>query len=194
MARRTNTRTVYLRRKRSGKTNYRTRLRLLSSKRPRLVVRKSLKNLILQVVDYAPVGDRIILCVRSCDLKKLGWKGSGNSLPACYLLGSLLGMRAREKNIRGCILDIGLQSSIKGCGLYAVLKGAVDVGFDIPHSASVFPDEKRIRGEHIAEFAKKLKEDMSKFDRQFSEYAKRSFDPEKLPSHFDEIKKKIRGE
>lgn len=194
MARKTNTRTVYFRRKRNSKTDYRTRLKLLLSRKPRLVVRKTLKNMILQIVEYSPSGDRIILFVCSRDLKKFGWKASGNNLPACYLIGCLLAVEAKKKNIGECVLDIGMQPSIKGCRLYAVLKGVIETGFKVPYSDSVFPDNKRISGEHIAEFAKKLKQEKEKYERQFSVYLKNNFDPETLPAHFDEIKKKIRGE
>lgn len=193
MPRKINARTVYFRRKRSGKTNYRSRLRLLLSRKPRIVARKSLKNLVLQIIDYTSTGDKVILSVHSRDLKKLGWKASGNNLPACYLLGTLLAVKAKEKNINECILDIGMQSSIKGCKLYAVLKGIVDSEFKIPYSDSVFPDEKRIKGEHVAVLAKNLKSDDAKFKKQFSLYVKNGFDPEQLPDHFEEIKNKIRG-
>ncbi|MBD3361937.1 50S ribosomal protein L18 [Candidatus Woesearchaeota archaeon] len=193
MSRKINTRTVYYRRKRVGKTNYKSRLKLLLSRKPRLVIRKSLKNMLLQVVDYSPGGDKVVLTVNSCDLKKLGWKASGNNLPACYLLGALFAKKAKEKNIPECVLDIGLQPSIKGCRLYSVLKGIVESDFKVPFSDSVFPDDKRVSGEHIAGLAKVLKSDETKFKKQFSVYLKNSLDPENLPSHFEEIKNKIRG-
>jgi large subunit ribosomal protein L18 len=144
-------------------------------------------------VDFDARGDKVILSVHSHDLKKFGWKASLNNLPACYLLGIILAVKAKEKNIAECVLDIGMYSSIKGCRLYSVLKGAVDAGFKIPYSDSVFPDDKRVRGEHIAGFAKGLKSDEAKFNKQFSSYLKNGFDPENLPAHFDDIKNKIRG-
>ncbi|MBW2968512.1 50S ribosomal protein L18 [Candidatus Woesearchaeota archaeon] len=193
MPRKINTKTVYYRRKRIGKTNYRSRLKLLLSRQPRLVIRKSLKNLILQIVDYSQKGDVVLVSVHSRDLKKLGWKAGSNNLSACYLLGMLLAVRAKEKNIGNCVLDIGLNPSIKGCKLYSALKGAADAGFKIPFSDSIFPVDKRIRGEHIADFAKTLKSEQDRFNRQFSLYIKNGLDPEQLPVHFDEIKNKIRG-
>jgi len=187
------TRTILYRRKRAGKTNYKSRIRLLLSRKPRLVVRRSLKNLFLQVVEYSPEGDKVLLSVCSRDLKDKGWKASGNNLPACYLLGVMLALRCREKGIAQCILDIGMTSSIKGCRIYSAVKGAVDSGLNIPHSDAVFPDKKRVRGEHIAEFAKSIKSDEAKFNKQFSLYLKNGLDPESLPAHFDEIQKKLRG-
>lgn len=186
--------TVQNRRKREGKTDYRMRIKLLLSKKPRLVIRRSLKNILLQVIDFAPAGDRVLLSAQSGDLVKLGWKGNTNNLPACYLCGYLLGKKAQKKKIGECILDIGMQTSVKQCSLYAALKGAVDAGLKITHSKEIFPDEKRVKGEHIAAYAKMLKADKSKFDKQFAGCNKRSLDAEKIASHFTEIKAKIEAQ
>lgn len=183
--------TVAKRRKRQGKTDYKKRINLLMSKMPRLVIRKSLKNILLQAVDYSSDGDKVLLTINSKDLQKLGWKANANNLPACYLCGYLFGKKAVEKKIKKCMLDLGMQSSVKKASLFAALKGAVDAGLDIPHSENVFPDEKRIRGEHIVNYAKALKEDKARYEKQFSKCIKSGFDPEKMPSHFDEIKAKI---
>lgn len=193
MVRQQNTRTIAFRRKREGKTNYRSRIRLLLSEKPRFVVRKSLKNLVIQLIQYSPQGDKVLLSVHSHELKKLGWKASLNNIPACYLLGLLTGIKAKEKKITECILDIGMTPSIKGSCLYSALKGAIDSGLNMPFSDVVFPDEKTIRGEIIAKYAKQLKADKARFARQFSLYLKNGLDPETLPVHFDDIKKKIRG-
>lgn len=167
-----------------GKTDYRKRLKLLSSKKPRLVVRKSLKQLRAQIVEFDPKGDRTLVFVSSQDLKKFGWPNPSNNLPSAYLVGLLVGKKALKKKIKSAIMDIGLHPSTKGSRIYAVLKGALDAGLSIPHSPDILPSEKRIRGEHIVEYAKKLKGD--KYKRQFS-----SFRPEKLPQIFEEIKAKI---
>lgn len=45
---------VPFRRRREGKTNYHKRLKLLKSKKPRLVVRKTLNHHIAQIVVYDP--------------------------------------------------------------------------------------------------------------------------------------------
>ena len=193
MARQQNTRTIAFRRKREGKTNYRSRIRLLLSKKPRFVVRKSLKNVVIQLIQFSPQGDKVLLSVHSHELRKLGWKASLNNIPACYLLGFITGIRAKEKKITECILDIGMTPSIKGSCLYSALKGAVDSGLNMPFSDVVFPDAKTIRGEAIAKYAKHLKADKARFAKQFSLYLKSGLDPETLPSHFDEIIKNIRG-
>ena len=41
---------IEFRRKREGKTDYKRRLRLLLSNKPRLVIRVSLKNIIIQIL------------------------------------------------------------------------------------------------------------------------------------------------
>ncbi|RLF87802.1 50S ribosomal protein L18, partial [Thermococci archaeon] len=76
--------------------------------------------------------------------------------------------------------------------VFAVLKGAVDAGLNVPHSPEIFPEDYRIRGEHIANYAKMLKEqDEERFRRQFGGYLEKGLDPEKLPEHFEEVKARI---
>jgi len=183
--------TVAKRRKRKGKTDYKKRIALLKSKKPRLVIRKSLKNILLQVVEFVPSGDKVVLSVTSSDLKKLGWKANTNNLPASYLCGYLLGTKAASKKRKEVVLDFGIQSSIKKGALFAALKGAIDAGLKVPHSENVFPEEERITGVHISKYAKLLKENKEKYEKQFSASIKQGFDPENLPAHFDDIKAKI---
>lgn len=183
--------TVEYRRKREGKTDYRKRMKLLAAKKPRLVIRKSLKNLLMQVIEYSSKGDIVIVSAHSRDIVKLGWKANLNSIPACYLCGYLLGKKALQKKIPECILDMGMQTSIKGNAIYAALKGAVDAGLKIPCSKEIFPDEKRIKGEHISAYGKLLKGNKEKYDKQFSACVKKAFDAENIVSHFEEIKSKI---
>ncbi len=134
--------------KRTGKTNYHKRLRLLMSGKPRLVIRKSLTNMTTQIVKYGPEGDKVDLCAHSSELKKFGWNKNKGNIPSAYLTGLLLGIKAKKKGIDNLILDIGVQKP--GQRIYAVLKGAVDAGLNIPHSEDILPDEKRVRGEHIS--------------------------------------------
>lgn len=184
-----NTYTVKYRRKREGKTNYKTRLRLIASGKPRLVVRKSLKNILVQIVEFHPTGDRVLASASSRELRKHGWKGSLSNTPAAHLTGLLLASKKKME----CVLDIGMNVSVKGAVLYGALKGAVDGGMSVPHSDEVIPDESRIRGEHIAAYAKKLKENKAAYERQFSKYLKEGFDPETMPAHVDEMRKKLGG-
>ena len=97
--------TLY-RRKREGRTNYKKRLSLLKNKKPRLIIRKTNNQIILQIADYALEGDKIICGVNSNVLKKQGWKYSSKSLPACYLAGLLLGKKALAKKINHALLPL----------------------------------------------------------------------------------------
>jgi large subunit ribosomal protein L18 len=142
--------TVKYRRRREGKTDYKKRLELLKSKKDRLVIRKTNKQLILQVIRYNQDGDKVLVTVQSRDLKKHGWKHSTKNLPAAYLSGILLAKRASEKNISEAIIDLGLNQPLKGSRLFAAVKGTIDGGMKIPVNDKVFPPENRIKGEHIS--------------------------------------------
>jgi large subunit ribosomal protein L18 len=147
---------VEYRRRREGKTNYRKRLNLLKSGKPRLVIRKSNKYIIAQIVEYMLDGDRVIVTAHSSELKKkFQWKFSTKNTPASYLTGLLCGYKAKARNISKAILDIGLNPSVKGSRIYATMKGVLDAGIEIPHSDEVLPNEARIRGEDIATYTKK---------------------------------------
>ena len=73
-----NSYTVPYRRKRKGATSYKTRLRLIQSGKPRLVIRKSLRNIRLQIIEYSSNNDKVLFSASSAELKKLGWKPKYN--------------------------------------------------------------------------------------------------------------------
>lgn len=153
--------TIY-KRKRERKTNYKKRLKLLFSGKPRLVVRKSLKNIIAQIVEYTKSGDKTLISAHTREFIKLGWKSARRNTPLAYLLGLSIANKAKKKNIKEVILDIGMSEAIKNSLSFAVLKGALDGGLKIKHSPDILPNEKRISGEHIKNFDietfKKIKE------------------------------------
>ncbi len=181
-----------LKRRRSGQTDYRKRLKTLLSRKPRLVVRKSLKHIRVQLASYDPKGDKITATAFSSELKKFGWEYSTNSLPASYLTGLLCGLRAKHNGISEAVLDIGISTPIKGSKLYAALKGAIDSGLGIPANPEIFPTDSRIKGEHIAAYSSKLKkENPEKYKKRFSAHLNKNLDPEKIPQIFEQVKKKI---
>ena len=140
------------RRRREGKTNYHVRYRLILSKKPRVVVRKSNASTTLQLVVAEQMGDKTLLTVNSKDLKNFGYTlGTGN-LPAAYLTGLLFGKKMLALGQKEGIADIGLHASTRGNRIYAAIKGVVDAGVNVPHSPEIFPDDERIRGEHIKEY------------------------------------------
>ncbi len=184
---------VPFRRRREGKTNYRLRRKLVISGLPRLVVRGSLNNISLQLVKSVYGGDRTLVSAHSRELvKKYGWKGHCGNVPAAYLTGLLLALKAKKIGVTRAILDIGLHPPVKGCRVFAALKGALDGEMEIPHGNGIFPSDERIRGEHIAEYAKQLLETKpERYAKQFSAQIKRGIRPEMLPKHFDEVKNAI---
>lgn len=191
---RTKIETVLYRRKREGKTNYKKRLAVLKSGKPRLVVRPSVKSITMQVIKYLPKGDIVVAAVNSRALAKMGWKASLCNTPAAYLTGMLIAKKAQEKKVTECVLDIGLVPSIRGSKVFAALKGAADNGLKIPLSEEIMPKEDRIKGAHIEAYAKKLaKESKEKYEKQFSGYLKAGIRPEDLPKMFDDIKNRIKG-
>ncbi len=184
--------TVAYRRKRSGKTNYKKRLTLLLSSKPRLVVRKSLKSTMMQLVEYNADGDKVLASACSKDLTKLGWKGSTSNLSSAYLTGLLLGQKAKKAKVSEAILDIGLNTPAKGSRLFASVKGVIDSGLKVPSGNEIFPSKDRIEGKHIVNYALHLqKSDKQKYEKQFSLYLKQGLKPETLVAHFAEIKNKI---
>lgn len=186
-------RTVKYRRKRLGKTNYYKRLKLLSSHIPRIVVRKSLNEIQLQLIEYKPEGDKVIISANSKELNKLGWNYPHSNLPASYLTGLLFGTKVKGK-VEKAIVDIGFNASIKGSKIYAAVKGVMDAGVNIDCSKEILPTEERIKGSHIAEYAKKLKQNENEYKKQFSKCIKNNAEPEDITKKFEEIKKKILSE
>jgi large subunit ribosomal protein L18 len=183
---------VPFRRRREGLTNYRKRRRLIISRKARLVVGKTNKHVIAQVVAARPQGDVTIAGADTRALAKFGWRGDENNTVAAYLLGLIMGYKARTRGVEKAVLDIGLHRPVAGARVFAVLKGALDAGLEIPHGEEVLPDDDRIKGAHVAEYAKRLKEENPElYKARFSRYLQRGLEPEKLPDHFEEVKKKI---
>ena len=140
---------VPFRRRREGKTDYHARFKLIISRKPRVVVRKSNANTNIQLVVAEQTGDKTLLTVNSKELKDFGYTLSKGNLPAAYLTGLLFGKKMLALGEKEGIADIGLNSSTRGNRVYAAIKGVVDAGVSVPHNPEIFPDEERIRGEHI---------------------------------------------
>ncbi len=184
--------TLPFRRKAAEKTNYKSRMRLLLSRKLRLVARLSSKNALAQLVETMPAGDKIIVSASSKELAKLGWKGNTGNISAAYLVGLMAAKKAKKAKAGEAVLDIGYQTSTHGSRLYAMLKGLIDGGLDIPHSDEVFPPDDRVAGKHIAAYAKQLKKDEpDRYKKYFSAYLKAGLAPEELDQHFESIKKKV---
>jgi large subunit ribosomal protein L18 len=147
------------RRRRESKTNYTKRLLLLKGNVPRLVIRKSNKYILLQVVESSGAQDKVICEVSTKEFLRYGWPkdkaGSLKSLAACYLGGMLLANKAKAKKVENVILDTGLIPSTKGSRIYAAVKGAVEGGLSVPHSEDILPSDEMI---NKFDFIEKVKE------------------------------------
>lgn len=176
------------RRRRAGRTDYQARLAMLKSGKPRLVVRKTSNYIKADVVEFDGVGDKVLATCSSKELEGFGWKGSGKNVSAAYLTGLLLSKKAGKRDV---IVDLGLQTSSKGSKLYALTKGAHDGGMLLKIS-SLSPTDDRIKGKHIAEYAKKLGE--GERSKKFSQYIKSGSDPREIEKMFDHVKAKIMGD
>jgi large subunit ribosomal protein L18 len=141
---------VHFRRRREGKTDYRVRLRLLTAGRFRAVVRCSGRRVRVALVDFDPVGDRVVAAADSSELAQIAFPpASLASTPAAYLTGYLAGLRAKAAGTEEAVLDAGLRRPTEGGRLAAALKGLLDAGLEIPHGEGQFPKADRLNGAHL---------------------------------------------
>lgn len=184
---------VPYRRRRKGKTDFHARRALVLSRIPRLVARGSLRYMMVQIVEAQPQGDKIIASAYSRELNKTyDWRGCSGNLPSAYLTGFLCGLRAAAKGVKKAILDIGLHPPTKGSRIFAALKGVMDAGVEVPCDKEKLPDDKRITGQHIVDYAKQLaSSEQETYQNQFSRYLTEKLLPEELPEHFSQVKEKI---
>ena len=181
--------TSTLRRIREKKTNYRKREKLLIGKKDFVTVNLSDQNVSAQLIRPHLLGDKVMASAHSNELLSYGWKGSRKNLPSCYLVGLLLGKKCIQKKITSTILYIGKRhftTKIAAC-----LKGLSEAGLEMPYSENILPSDDRIQGNHIAEYAKKLKTNEEVYKLRFSSYLGSGLEPEKYSAHFSEVKDKI---
>ena len=183
---------VPFRRRREGKTNYRTRRALVLSRVPRLVVRLTLKHALVQIIVAEAKGDKVIVSAHSRELvKKYGWLSNCGNVPSAYLTGLLCGYKAMKKGIDNAFLDVGLHIPSKGTRVFAALKGVLDAGIEVPAGEDIIPDENTINGSQIANYAVQLSSDPEIYTKKFSKILTKGIHPENLPEHFSVIKQKI---
>jgi large subunit ribosomal protein L5e len=205
-----------------------------NSPKYRLVVRVTNTNVICQIVAAKMVGDQTMAAAYSSELPLFGCKSGLTNYAACYATGLLLSRRlltklGLEKKYAGvketdgkvfevkdsedgprafkAVLDIGLARTTTGARIFGCLKGAVDGGLNIPHSASRFPGwnkekstldseklRQRIFGTHIAEYQRTLmKEDQDKYKQLFSRYAAAGLTPDGIVEMWKGVHAKIRA-
>ncbi|MEM0361673.1 MAG: 50S ribosomal protein L18 [Sulfolobales archaeon] len=180
-------------RRREGKTNYYKRYTMLKSgKDVRLVVRISNKHVVVQFIRFSARGDETLVGVSSKTLFRYGWKGYPNNTPATYLVGLIAGLKARKLGISYAVPDIGLHKPVRGSRVFAAIKGCIDAGIEVPVSKEVLPTDDRIRGEHIANYARELLSiDEGALRKRFSKVLSSGLNLLELPKHFAEVKENI---
>ncbi len=186
---------VPFRRKREFKTDYRLRYKLLKSGLPFFIVRRSNRYISVSISVPEIGGDKTLFTVSSKILqKKYGWYGLKNT-PAAYLTGLIAGKKALSMGIKKAVINLGMAFTKRASIPFAAAMGARDAGLEVPMGEEALVDESRIRGEHIAEYAKMLKEsNPDLYKMRFSKYLANGFDPTKIPEKFDEVKEAILGE
>ncbi|OIO21706.1 hypothetical protein AUJ17_02050 [Candidatus Micrarchaeota archaeon CG1_02_47_40] len=180
---------VKYRRRRKNLTDFSRRLELVKSGIPRLVVRKTNRGVIVQLLEFGGIGDKVIASVHSRDLLKFGWQPRRN-LPSAYLSGLLCAKKSAAKGGSKFCADIGLQSA-KGSLVFAAIKGAIDGGLKSAFSSEALL-KKPIDGSPTSKYAAMLKEKSpEKYKRLFSDYLQKGINPESLPVLFAAAKEKI---
>jgi large subunit ribosomal protein L18 len=180
------------RRRREGKTDYHLRKKIVVSRLPFVTIRVSNKNILLQVIKASTKGDTVVESVHSRQLQKFDWPFSRKSIPASYLCGLILGYRTGGKIDSRVIVYMGVEPYIPGSRAAAAIKGIVDSGLKIEANAKTFPDDHKIKGEHIMEYAKNLKSsDSDLYNKRFSNYIREGLNMDELSDTFEKVKKMI---
>lgn len=183
---------ISFRRRREGKTNYHRRLKLIISRRKRLVIRCSNKHTTVQVVEALVQGDKILSQSHSSQLEKqFAWVHNTGNMPSAYLSGYLCGLRAKKAKIQDIILDIGI--IVHNERIKSAFRGFLDAGMEVPHDDKWFPKKigERVNGSHIETYAKLLKKKPTQYKKKFSKILVKKGDPLKIVSDFDKTKKNM---
>jgi large subunit ribosomal protein L18 len=180
-----------LRRRREGKTNYRKRKAVIMSRLPFVSTFISGKNILVQILSPRKEGDVVLASAHSRELIKFGWMGSRKNIPAAYLTGFLAGLKAKDK-VKEAILYTGLRRFVPNSRITAIVKGLLDAGLSIPINHETLPSEERLKGKHIADYAKYLLEkDKVLYSMRFSNLISKNFNPELIPERFEDVRKRI---
>jgi len=182
-------RKIIFRRRREGVTNYAKRVAMVKSGLYRLVVRKTNRRIIGQVVKYDNKGDIVLASADSNTLKKLGWPSRSNRATA-YLTGMLLAKRFTDRS-KELILDIGLNSNTKGSIPFVFAKGCVDAGMKVRGNFEVSEDTYNMS--NVQKYAEQLKSNPEKYKRVFGEYIKSNIAPENFTALFNQFREKLKS-
>jgi len=199
----------------------------------RMIVRISNKDVTAQIAYARIEGDVVISAAYSHELPKYGVNCGLTNYASCYCTGLLLARRTLATfnladKYEGQVeadgemysvedaetgpgafrahLDVGLARTTTGAKVFAVMKGAVDGGIDVPHSEKRFPGfdaesgelnaevlKDHIFGKHVANYMRQLlEEDEDLYKRQFSKYVKEGITADELEDIYKTAHQKIR--
>jgi len=158
------------RRRRERKTDYSKRIKLLKSRSPRIIFRKTNKYILAQYIVSKESQDKIEMGISSKKLMEYGWpeefRGSLKSIPASYLLGLLMGRNIIKKKLKTPIVDFGMLRTIHKNRIYAFLKGLIDSDIKIKCKEEFFSPEDKIKGKNLKkDFSKTFEEIKSKIEK-----------------------------
>jgi len=141
------------RRRKENKTDYLKRLKLLKGEKPRIVFRKTNRFIISEYILSKEAQDQAIFGFDSRKLNEYGWpknaQGSLKSTTASYLAGYLTGKTIIKQKLETPILDAGMNRVLHKNKIYAFIKGMIDSGIKINCEKEFFPEESRIKGQHL---------------------------------------------
>jgi len=190
------------RRRRQGKTDYFARRRLVcqdknkyDQKKYRLVVRRTNRKFILQIVYSNMNGDVVMTAAESTELTQHGLNAGLTNFAAAYCTGLLIARRHLKKvgladlykpndEINGeyfnvderpdddkrpfkAHLDVGIQRTTTGARVFGALKGASDGGLNVPHSTKRFPGYSRAKTEEVVNKRGKATGEVEKSEAKF---------------------------
>lgn len=211
-----------------------------NNKKYRLIVRFTNKQCICQIAYATIAGDVIVAQATSSELERYGIPCGHKNYAAAYATGLLVARRtlkmySLDEVIKGkeeldgeeyhvededteqrpfkAILDVGIRRTCVGARMWGALKGAVDGGLHVPHSAKNFPgfkpaEEKgqdpeydaeahkeRIFGGHVKEYMEMLQEeDPTKYEAHFSKYIAAGIEADGMEEMYSGAHEKIREE
>lgn len=205
-----------------------------NSPKYRFVVRITNRQVITQVAYATIEGDRILTAAYSSELPRYGIKVGLTNYAACYATGLLCARRLLtklnladaykgkeetdgtqykvEENEEGarpfrCFLDIGLGYTTQGNRMFAVMKGGIDGGLDIPHCEEgkrLVGYEKDggldsevlqnwIFGRHVADYMADIEEeDPDFYNEKFSKYIEAGINSENMEEMYTTAHEMIR--
>lgn len=148
-----------------GKTDYKARFGFLKSEKPRFVVRKTNRYILVQLVQSDIAQDKVLFGISSKILLSKGWpeklSGSLKSLSAAYLTGFHAANIALKQDVKEAIFDFGMHRNIHKSRIYSVIKGALDAGLKISCSEEVLPSDEEIsKSDKLKPLIEKIKSNL----------------------------------